>query len=154
MEEHDYEYAGFWIRTGATIIDTILLMLITFPILLSIYGWAYFDGSQTGIFAGPMDFLLSWVLPAIATVLFWLKKLATPGKMAASLKVVDAKTGLTLSVGQSIGRYLAYFISLLPLGLGFIWIAFDSRKQSWHDKLANTVVIRAKNSGLSPVKFE
>ncbi|MDO9232599.1 MAG: RDD family protein [Methylotenera sp.] len=154
MEEHDYEYAGFWIRTGATIIDVILIMLITFPILIAIYGWAYFDSSQTGIIAGPMDFLLSWVLPAIATILFWLKKQATPGKMAVSVKVVDAKTGQTLSVGQSIGRYLAYFVSLLPLGLGVIWVAFDSKKQSWHDKLANTVVIRAKNGGLSPVKFE
>ncbi len=154
MVEHDYEYAGFWIRTGATIIDVVLIMLITFPILIAIYGWAYFDSSQTGIIAGPIDFLLSWVLPAIATILFWLKKQATPGKMALSVKVVDAKTGQTLSVGQSIGRYLAYFVSLLPLGIGVIWVAFDSKKQSWHDKLANTVVIRAKKSGLSPVMFE
>ncbi|HOY70530.1 MAG TPA: RDD family protein [Methylotenera sp.] len=144
MVEHDYEYAGFWIRTGATIIDVVLIMLITFPILIAIYGWAYFDSSQTGIIAGPIDFLLSWVLPAIATILFWLKKQATPGKMALSVKVVDANTGQTLSVGQSIGRYLAYFVSLLPLGIGVIWVAFDSKKQSWHDKLANTVVIRAK----------
>lgn len=154
MEERDYEYAGFWVRTGATIIDMILIMLITYPILIATYGWTYFDSSQTRIIAGPIDFLFSFVLPSIATILFWLKKQATPGKMAVSVKVVDAKTGHTLSVGQSIGRYLAYFVSLLPLGLGIIWIAFDSKKQSWHDKLANTVVIREKNAGLSPVKFE
>ncbi|WP_413760865.1 RDD family protein [Vibrio vulnificus] len=40
------------------------------------------------------------------------------------------------------GRYFAYYISFLPLGLGVIWIVFDSKKRSWHDKLANTVVIR------------
>jgi uncharacterized RDD family membrane protein YckC len=154
MEEHDYAYAGFWIRTGATMIDAILIMLITFPILVSIYGWAYFDSTQTGLIAGPIDFLLSWVLPAVATILFWLKKQATPGKMVVSLKVVDANTGNALSVGQSIGRYFAYFVSLLPLGLGFIWVAFDSKKQSWHDKLTNTVVIREKNAGLSPVKSD
>lgn len=154
MQEQNYKYAGFWVRTGASIIDMILIMLVTFPLLISIYGWTYFETTQTGIIAGPIDFLLSWVFPAIASIWFWLKKQATPGKMAVSLKVVDATTGQTISVGQSIGRYFAYFLSLLPLGLGFIWVAFDSKRQGWHDKLANTVVVREKNGGLSPVKFE
>lgn len=154
MQEQDYEYAGFWIRTGATIIDTILIMIVTFPLLVSIYGWAYFDGENTGFIAGPADLLISWVLPAIAVILFWLKKQATPGKIAVSAKVVDARTGQTMSTAQSIGRYLAYFVSIIPLGLGLIWVAFDRKKQGWHDKLANTVVIRAKDGGLTPVKFE
>jgi uncharacterized RDD family membrane protein YckC len=154
MQEQDYEYAGFWVRTGATIIDTILIMMVTFPLLVSIYGWAYFNVEKTGFIAGPADLLISWVLPAIAVILFWLKKQATPGKIAVSAKVVDAKTGQTMSTGQSIGRYLAYFVSIIPLGLGLIWVAFDKKKQGWHDKLANTVVIRAKDGGLTPVKFE
>jgi len=154
MQEQDYEYAGFWIRFGAAIIDMILIMLITFPLLTAIYGLAYFDSTKTGIIAGPMDFLISWVLPAIATILFWINKQATLGKMAVSLKVVDARTGETISVGQAFGRYLAYFVSFLPLGLGAIWVAFDSKKQGWHDKLANTVVIREKSGGVTPVKFE
>jgi uncharacterized RDD family membrane protein YckC len=79
---------------------------------------------------------------------------ATPGKMAISARVVDASTGNTLSVGQSVGRYLAYFVSILPLGIGLLWVAFDSRKQGWHDKLAGTVVVRSKNRGPRPVKFE
>jgi hypothetical protein len=37
-----------------------------------------------------------------------------------------------------------YLGCLIPLGLGFIWVAFDRRKQGWHDKAANTVVIRAR----------
>jgi uncharacterized RDD family membrane protein YckC len=40
------------------------------------------------------------------------------------------------------------------LGLGLIWVAFDPKKQGWHDKLAGTVVIRSKNRGPEPVKFE
>lgn len=150
MNDQDFEYAGFWIRTGATIIDTILLMVVTYPLLLAIYGWAYFDGEKTGVIAGPADLLISWILPAVGCILFWLYKQATPGKIAVSAKVVDAETGKTLSVGQSIGRYLAYYVSILPLGLGFIWVAFDKRKQGWHDKIAGTVVIRSKNSGTAP----
>lgn len=146
MDEQKVEYAGFWIRTLATIIDSILMILITFPILIYIYGWAYFDVKQTGFIAGPADFLISWVFPSIAVIIFWLQKQATPGKMVVGIKVVDATNGNTMSVGQSIGRYLAYFVSLLPFGLGFIWIAFDSRKQGWHDKLAGTVVIRSKKT--------
>ena len=59
-------------------------------------------------------------------------------------EVVDAKTGAALSVRQSIGRYLGYYVSILPLLLGLVWVAFDPRKQGWHDKLAGTVVVRAK----------
>lgn len=144
MNEQKVEYAGFWIRVLATIIDSVLIILIAFPPLVYIYGWAYFDVEQTGFIAGPADFLISWMLPAIATIVFWIKKQATPGKMVVGVKVVDAVTGNTLSVGQAIGRYLAYFVSLLPLGFGFVWIAFDSKKQGWHDKLAGTVVIKAE----------
>jgi uncharacterized RDD family membrane protein YckC len=145
MQEQDLEYAGFWVRVVATLIDTILIMVVTFPLLIAIYGWGYFDPNQTGIIAGPADVLISWVLPTVAVVLFWMYRQATPGKMAMSLRIVDADTGVSLTFGQSVGRYLAYFVSILPLGLGLIWVAFDKRKQAWHDKLAGTVVVRSKN---------
>ena len=151
MNESDFEYAGFWVRGGATIIDTLLIVVITFPLLISIYGWKYFDSEK--LISGPADFLISWVLPAIGAVWFWTRKQATPGKMALSLRVLDADSGEALSIGQSIGRYLAYFVSAIPLGLGLMWVGFDSRKQGWHDKLVRSVVVRAKVRGPKPVKF-
>ena len=153
MQEQDLEYAGFWIRIWATIIDTILLMLITFPLLVSIYGWDYLDAEKTGFIAGPEDFLISWVLPAIAVITFWIYRAATPGKMAISAKIVDGQTGGKASTSQLVGRYFGYFISGIPLGLGIIWIAFDRRKQGWHDKLAGTVAVRRKNAGPEKVEF-
>ena len=98
---------------------------------------------------GPADLLLNWVLPAVAVVLFWVYRQATPGKIAIGARIVDARTGGRPSTGQLIGRYFAYYVSMLPLMLGFIWVAFDARKQGWHDKLANTVVVRPKKSTLS-----
>jgi uncharacterized RDD family membrane protein YckC len=154
MSEEDLEYVGFWARVGAALIDTVLALIVTVPLLVAIYGWAYFGAQQKGFIAGPADFLISWVAPAVAAIAFWLYMQATPGKMAISARVVDASTGNTLSVGQSVGRYLAYFVSILPLGIGLLWVAFDSRKQGWHDKLAGTVVVRSKNRGPRPVKFE
>lgn len=154
MTTDSVEYAGFWVRVGATLIDTLIVVCVTLPLLIAIYGRSYFDDSGERLVAGLADFLISWVAPAVAVIAFWLYKQATPGKMAISAKVVDARTGSTLSPGQAIGRYLAYYLALLPLGLGLFWIAFDPKKQGWHDKLAGTVVIRSKSRGPEPVRFE
>ena len=132
-ENHDMEYAGFWIRIWASVIDTVLIAVITIPILLAIYGKQYFESER--LIEGSMDFLISWVLPAIAVIIFWVYRAATPGKMAISSKIVDAQTGGQPSTGQLVGRYFGYFISTIPLGLGIIWVAFDKKKQGWHDKL-------------------
>ncbi|MDO9355463.1 MAG: RDD family protein [Solirubrobacteraceae bacterium] len=137
----EVRYVGFWVRVVAALVDTLLVLAITMPLLVTIYGWAYFDDGKP-VIAGPADALLSWGLPALASIVFWLTKQATPGKMLFSAAIVDAKTGGKLSTGQAIGRYLGYFVSLLPLGLGILWVAFDARKQGWHDKLAGTVVVR------------
>jgi uncharacterized RDD family membrane protein YckC len=135
-----FRYAGFWIRLWATVIDILLLLAVTFPLLLWIYGTEYFQSQS--VIRGPMDVLISWVFPAVAAVVFWRYKSATPGKMVVSARIVDARTGGQPSFGQCIVRYFAYIVSMLPVGLGFLWIAFDRRKQAWHDKLAGTIVIR------------
>jgi uncharacterized RDD family membrane protein YckC len=141
------EYVGFWARVGACLIDTVLAMLIIVPLSIAVYGTSYFSFSNTDLVSGPADVLISWVLPAVAVVLFWIYRQATPGKMAISARVVDAKTGGALGVGQSIVRYLGYFVSTIPLGLGLLWVAFDPKKQGWHDKIAGTVVVRERGAG-------
>lgn len=152
MQPDELEYVGFWPRVGASLIDTILLGIIIWPILTVFYGESYWTNES--LVVGPMDFLLSYVFPAVAVIVFWSLKQATPGKMAVRGKIVDARTGQTASTGQLIGRYFAYYISLIPLGLGFLWVAFDGRKQGWHDKLAGTVVVRSKNREPQPVAFD
>jgi hypothetical protein len=74
---------------------------------------------------------------------FCLSGQATPGKMAVSAKIVDAKTLGKPSTRQFINRYVAYCFSFIPLGLGFLWIAFDRQKRGWHDMLAGTLVIKS-----------
>lgn len=152
MKPQELEYVGFWPRAGAFLIDTILMLLITIPVLSVIYGGGYWTSEK--FIVGPMDFLVSWVFPAVAVIFFWVEKQATPGKMAVFAKVVDAKTGNAASTEQLVGRYFAYCLSIIPLGLGLIWVAFDERKQGWHDKLAGTVVVRKKNREPKPVTFE
>jgi uncharacterized RDD family membrane protein YckC len=136
----DYEYGGFWLRFCATIIDSILIGLITTPLLFAIYGSQYM--AKESFFAGPAEPFISYGIPAVLTILFWNWKSATPGKMLLSLKVLDANTFQPMSVGQSIGRYFSYFVSMIVLCIGFMWVGWDARKQGWHDKLAGTVVVK------------
>lgn len=152
MQADDLEYVGFWPRVGAALIDTVLIGIITWPILTIFYGDSYWSSQK--FVNGPLDFILTWLFPAVAIIFFWVAKQATPGKMAIHAKIVDARTGNALSTGQSIGRYFSYFLASIPLGLGILWVAFDGRKQGWHDKLAGTVVIRQKNRPSQAVTFD
>jgi len=135
----DVVYAGFWYRLLATIIDSIIIAIVTVPLSFVIIGNEAF--TSTSFISGPGDFLINWVAPSIYVIVFWIYRGATPGKIVLNIRIVDSRTGGPLSMGQSILRYLSYFISMIPLFLGYIWVAFDSRKQGWHDKIAGTVVI-------------
>ena len=143
------EYAGFWIRFGAVLIDLVVMAIVFWIPLTLIYGEEYWVGDQ--IYHGFWDLIFSYILPFVATIWFWLRFFGTPGKMALRLKIVDATTGGKLSLGQAIGRYFAYIVAAVPLLLGYIWVGIDKRKQGLHDKLAGTVVIR--QLGKEPVKF-
>jgi uncharacterized RDD family membrane protein YckC len=130
MQNEELEYLGFWPRVGASVIDNLLMTIIFVPIAM--------------LLTGSADSGLATAAAVIAVLAFWYYKQSTPGKMVFNARIVDATTGGKMSTGQMVGRYLAYLVSALPFGLGFIWIAFDKRKQGWHDKLAGTVVVRTK----------
>ena len=140
-----YEYSGFWIRFGASLIDIVILIAITFPVLYMIYGETLYYSED--FILGGADFIISYVMPFVATILFWMYKSATPGKMVVKAIIVDAKTGNAPTIKQSIIRYFGYIVSMIPLCLGFIWVCWDSKKQGWHDKMAGTVVIHPKTKG-------
>ncbi len=148
MNTNDLEYVGFWPRVGASFIDILLQIVITAPLTYMVYG-QYTSGGWVPM--GTADIFINFILPAIAVIALWVRWGATPGKMAMSARVVDCDTGAPLSIGMSLLRYVGYFISALPLFVGFIWIAFDRRKQGWHDKIANSVVVRP--SGPERVHF-
>ena len=134
------EYAGFWIRVAAALIDTFIFVLVFSIPLTIIYGAGYWTEEQQP--SGFLANLAEFVIPIIITVWFWTKYLGTPGKMLLRLRVVDAETGGALSTPQAIGRYFGYYVSIIPLMLGIFWVGIDKKKQGFHDKLAGTVVIR------------
>jgi uncharacterized RDD family membrane protein YckC len=133
------EYVGFWRRLAATAIDLFLLLFVAVPLTV----WYVGDGwTRT---QGIAAFVVNWIAPALLVLAFWYFRGATPGKMAISAQIVDARTLSAPRLPQLIGRIAGYSVSFFPLLLGFLWIARDPRKQGWHDKMANTVVIRKRD---------
>ncbi len=104
----------------------------------------YFINKQ-GIVKMIIDNIIQVTFLCIVFVIFWVKKQATIGKRIFSLKIVDATTFEKPKTKQFIIRIFGIILSVVPLFLGIIWIAFDPKKQAWHDKLANTVVIKDKS---------
>jgi uncharacterized RDD family membrane protein YckC len=127
-------YAGFWVRTAASVIDSVLMLIITapFPLLLFVLP------SETAVL------VISTAFSALLVILFWRWKQGTPGKLMFRMRIVDARSGGEPSLRQWCLRYLGYVVSTVPLLLGFFWVAWDPRRQGWHDKIAGTVVIHPR----------
>ncbi|HEY9147408.1 MAG TPA: RDD family protein [Gammaproteobacteria bacterium] len=144
-------YAGFWRRLAASLIDTLILFIVLSPLLFFFSRGAYFPDlnpngdilAQLAVIEFDWSYLLiNDLLPMVLVIFFWVRFRATPGKRLMECEVVDASTHANLRTGQSVLRYIGYFLSLLPLGLGFLWIIWDRKKRGFHDLLAHTVVLQ------------
>jgi len=138
--------AGFWIRLGAAFIDGIILGIVT-GILAAIFGFGNGFGATTD--SGAFNFFdgsraLQTLLGAIYFT--YLHASATGqslGNRVTGIRVVDADTGATIPYSRSLIRYLISLLSGAVLLIGYLWMLFDARKQTWHDKVANTLVVRS-----------
>jgi uncharacterized RDD family membrane protein YckC len=125
--------AGFWVRMGALFLDVLLVGFATS--LLHTFGDHHLLG----------DFHI--VVLAIYGAVMWKLRGTTVGGIVFDLHVVRVD-GRPLDWETAIVRALGCFLSLAVVFLGFIWIAFDGNRQAWHDKIAGTVVVRAKRGAL------
>ncbi|MFV1995441.1 MAG: RDD family protein [Verrucomicrobiales bacterium] len=149
-------FGGFWLRSLAHLIDSTLFSMIITPILfifilpdfLELVARAQRNPDLVDplgilkILHSPVGLIIQYGIPSIAVILLWRWRSATPGKMILNLKIVDAETFGKPSTTQLLIRFFGYIASMIPACLGFLWVAWDPRKQGWHDKLARTVVVR------------
>jgi uncharacterized RDD family membrane protein YckC len=135
----EVEYAGFWIRFLASVLDSVLLILVLIPLLLIFYGPGVLLTTES---PGLAYDVINYGLPIIAVIIFWQYRSATPGKLMMGIYIVDEKTLGHPPFGRLVLRYFGYYVSILPMLLGFIWVAFDKRKQGFHDKIARTLVVK------------
>lgn len=155
-------YGGFWRRMMSFFIDKVILFITSIFILfvgvlaLSLGFLSHYTEFFPERFAEvTLNFVfLYFLMTAFISMLYFTYFHGTTGqtfgKMIFGLQVVQS-TGEKMTLGVGFLRWVGYIISGMVFYLGFIWIAFDGKKQGWHDKIAGTVVIRAKNivDGLS-----
>jgi uncharacterized RDD family membrane protein YckC len=117
-------YAGFWIRLVAFILDGLILTAIIIVLAITIIG------------------ILAIIPVAIGYKPYlWWKRGASFGQSAMGLRVVRAVDGGPIDGSMAVLRFLGYIVSGWVFYLGFIWVAFEPRKRGWHDMMAGTVVI-------------
>ncbi len=144
------EYAGFWIRFLASVLDSLLLLMVIVPLLLMFYGPGVLFATES---PGLAYDIINYVLPIIAVIIFWQYRAATPGKLMMDIYIVDADTLGQPTFVRLLLRYIGYYVSILTLFLGFFWIGWDKRKQGFHDKIANTVVIKKSKSVVNSADY-
>jgi uncharacterized RDD family membrane protein YckC len=120
--------AGFWRRFGAAFIDGLIIGVpiailaliaandaISFLwIAVGLAYFTYFEGSESG---------------------------QTVGKRAVGIRVIDFSSGGSIGYGRAALRWVGRLISSIPCYLGYLWMLWDKEKQTWHDKIANDVVV-------------
>ena len=138
VERPKPDYATFWQRALAMLIDWLIVVVIAMPVIVVAFGASYFSLDPV---RRSGDLAIALLVGALI-VGFWRYCGATPGKLAVGVKIVDASTGARPSTGRLVLRLVCYLVSALPLYLGFLWAAVDRKKQGWHDKIAGTIVIQ------------
>jgi len=126
------EFGGFWLRVLAYLVDVSLLGIVGI-VLSSALG-------AVGLAIGAL------ILIAYFTGLWGLTG-QTIGMMLLGLHVVRDVDGGKISWGNAVLRFVGLFVAFACIYIGVIWVAFDSRKRGWHDKIGGTVVVRNVGEG-------
>ncbi len=119
------KYAGFWQRLAAGIIDGIIVGVVPGMILK--------DSSGN---------ILSFLLGLGYSIWMLANYSATVGMMVLKIRITK-ESGGKLSYQDATLRYFASLLSGIVLGLGYLWMIWDSKKQTWHDHIAKTVVVKS-----------
>jgi uncharacterized RDD family membrane protein YckC len=159
--------AGFWTRFAAYLIDGIVTGLFALPAYIALLtgdtkiepcsvdeeGNVDITGTvDNGLCEVPTGgtwaiFGLLLFVAFVATVVYFAKLEGgsgqTLGKRALGIRVVDARTGGAIGTGRGVGRYFARIVSSFLCGLGYLWMLWDPEKQTWHDKMTTSYVVKA-----------
>ncbi len=119
--------AGFWMRFAAMLIDGVIIGGIS--LILSL-----------------IDPVLYYVVSVIGGIVYYTMleggpKGQTVGKMALGIRVIDIARGGPIGYGRGFIRYVGRIVSAIPIFLGYFWMLWDPEKQTWHDKMASSVVV-------------
>ena len=156
-------FAGHGARLGAYIIDAIIvgtvasvaMIAVALPLAGDLFRialddpdrlkvpatWAELGGQILAFIVGS---LVIGLLAMLYFPFFWARGGATPGMMAAGIRVVNDRDGSPIGWGPALLRLVGMWVSGAVFYLGFVWILVDSRRRGWHDLIAGTCVISTR----------
>lgn len=159
------EYAGFGSRLGAYIIDGLVSLLILLPFAaVAIWGvvaatadcdwdevsdgqWELYCPPGASIKGGPLAIAIAAGVVGLVLMIWlmsrWAGRGQTPGMKATHISLLDKESGQPIGTARAFGRHLfAWLISANICYLGYLWMLWDKDKQTWHDKVVGSVVVR------------
>jgi uncharacterized RDD family membrane protein YckC len=143
---YQVNYAGFWWRVLAYLLDQIILAIVFFPLGLVLGVGLGLGGADENSLAVPVlqlgmngfQILVSWIYHAVLESSSWQ---GTLGKKVCGLRVTDMN-GNQISFARATGRFFGMMLSGMICMIGFFMVAFTEKKQGLHDMLANTLVLK------------
>jgi uncharacterized RDD family membrane protein YckC len=132
--QNKLNFAGFWIRVVAYLIDGVTLWVVNLIIAFAFFGGYSFTEPNLGLSLFSMLIGIAYFTGMESSF-----RQATLGKMAVGIRVGDEQ-GEQITFGNALGRYFAKILSALILCIGFMMAGWDEKKQGLHDKLASTYV--------------
>jgi uncharacterized RDD family membrane protein YckC len=162
--EHTDPYAGFVSRATAFVIDLVVMsvvLLVVIALTQSLIGFFTLYGllGQRVVDSGPFRTAVEVVIAVIGVaiaigypVVFWVLIGQTPGKVLMGVRI-SRVTGQPITIRRALLRYVGYWLSAIPLGLGFFWVLVDDHRQGWHDKLAGTYVTYAPREARAAKRY-
>lgn len=124
------DYGSFWVRFGGWLIDSIVIAAVS--------GILAIAGGSTASFLG-LAIGIGYYVGLNAHG-------GTLGKRAVGLRLESDKTGEDIGYGAALVRYVVAIASAVVLFLGYFWVIWDDKNQTWHDKAAGSVVVRTKSA--------
>ena len=158
------QYAGWWQRLGAVVIDGIISIVFFLPAIVVIAAGpsevdlCTIDG-QVELCEVPTSGTLGlgvllYVAGLIVYVTLYCRRVGSRGQSwgmgAAGYQIVDERTGAFIGSGRAVGRYFARILSAMPCYLGFLWPLWDSESRTFHDMIVRTRAVRANRAGAAP----
>lgn len=135
-------YATFWDRFGAVLIDGIILGVANFALIFA-FGVSLDQNAEID-----SAYIAVNILTFLLQLLYYAgmessKGQATLGKKALGIKVTDLQ-GNRIGFGRAVGRYFGRVLSSLILLIGYLMQPFTAKKQALHDMLAGTLVLKSE----------
>lgn len=155
-------YASWWSRVGALLIDSLLATLLTIvPVIVGAIVLAgatetttnAFDETTSEVVNGGQFalgiglLLLGWLLGLVFQI--WNQGIRqgqrgqSLGKQLLGIKVIEMSTGQPQGAGKGVLRYLLYAVLAGACFLDVLWPLWDAKKQTWHDMIVSSVVVKA-----------